>query len=248
MRAAPLRALILSDIHANLEAFRAVIDDANNRGGFDVLWCLGDLVSYGPGPVACLKLVQSHSFLAVAGNHDHAAVGKMSVESFNYAAKAAAHWTTSQLPEDEVEFLSGLPLGANNDPFTMVHGSLRDPLEEYLLDADSAEASLKLLTSRFLLVGHSHLPFICLENKGTPQFVEFTEDAVLSLTEERWIINPGCVGQPRDRDPRSSYAIYDDQATTIERHRVAYDIESTQDKMREAKLPEYLIERLKLGI
>ena len=184
----------------------------------------------------------------MAGNHDHAAVGKMSVESFNYAAKAAAHWTTSQLPEDEVEFLSGLPLGANNDPFTMVHGSLRDPLEEYLLDADSAEASLKLLTSRFLLVGHSHLPFICLENKGTPQFVEFTEDAVLSLTEERWIINPRCVGQPRDRDPRSSYAIYDDQATTIERHRVAYDIESTQDKMREAQLPEYLIERLKLGI
>ena len=171
MGAALLRALILSDIHANLEEFRAVIDDANNRGGFDVLWCLGDLVGYGPDPVACLKLVQSHSFLAVAGNHDHAAVGKMSVESFNYAAKAAAHWTTSQLPEDEVEFLSGLPLVANSDPFTMVHGSLRNPLEEYLLDADSAEASLKLLTSRFLLVGHSHLPFICLENKGAPQFV-----------------------------------------------------------------------------
>jgi len=186
MRAASLRALILSDIHANLEAFRAVIDDANNRGGFDVLWCLGDLVGYGPDPVACLKLVQSHSFRAAAGNHDHAAVGKMSVESFNYAAKAAAYWTTSQLLEDEVEFLSGLPVLANNDPFTMVHGSLTDPLEECLLDADSAEASSKLLTSRFLLVGHSHLAFICLENKGTPQFVEFTEDAVLSLTEERW--------------------------------------------------------------
>ena len=243
-----MRALILSDIHANLEAFRAVIDDANDRGGFDVLWCLGDLVGYGPDPVACLELVRSHPFLAVAGNHDHAAVGKMSVDSFNYAAKAAAHWTTSQLPEEEVEFLSELPLVVNNDPFTMVHGSLRAPLEEYLLDADSAAASLKLLTSRFLLVGHSHFPFISLENNGSPKFVEFAEDAVLALTEERWIIKPGCVGQPRDRDPRSSYAIYDDQATTIERHRVAYDIESTQNKMREAQLPEYLIKRLMLGV
>ena len=90
-----MRALILSDIHANLEALRAVIDDANNRGGFDVLWCLGDLLGNGPDPVACLKLVQSHSFLAVAGNHDHASVGKMSVDSFNYAAKVAAYCTTS---------------------------------------------------------------------------------------------------------------------------------------------------------
>ena len=243
-----MRALILSDIHSNLEAFRAVIDDANSRGGFDVLWCLGDLVGYGPDPVACLKLVRSHSFLAVAGNHDYAAVGKMSVDAFNYAAKAAANWTTSQLSQDEVEFLSGLPLVAKNEPFTMVHGSLRDPLEEYLLDADSAEASLKLLASRFLLVGHSHFPFLCLESQGTPQFVEFTEDAVLSLTDERWIINPGSVGQPRDRDPRSSYAIYDDQGMTIQRLRVEYDIEGTQDKMREAHLPDYLIERLKFGI
>lgn len=243
-----MRALILSDIHANLEAFRAVIDDAKNRGGYDVLWCLGDLVGYGPDPVACLKLVQSHSFLAVAGNHDYASVGKMSVDSFNYAAKAAANWTTSQLSQEEVDFLSRLPLVANKDPFTMVHGSLRDPLEEYLLDADAAEASLKLLESRFLLVGHSHFPFLCLENQGTPRFVEFTEDAVISLTEERWIINPGCVGQPRDRNPRSSYAIYDDQRQSIERHRVDYDIESTQNKMREAKLPDYLIERLKFGI
>ena len=161
---------------------------------------------------------------------------------------AAANWTTSQLSQSEVDFLSGLSLVANHEPFTMVHGSLRDPLEEYLLDADAAEASLKLLATRFLLVGHSHFPFLCLENESTPQFVEFTEDAVLPLTEQRWIINPGSTGQPRDRDPRSSYAIYDDQDATIERHRVEYDIEGTQSKMQEAHLPEYLIERLKFGI
>ena len=243
-----MRALILSDIHANLEALSAVIDDASSRGGFDVLWCLGDLVGYGPDQGPCLTLVRSHSFVAVAGNHDYASVGKMSVDAFNYAAKAASNWTTGQLSQSEVDFLSGLPLVANHEPFTMVHGSLRDPLEEYLLDADAAEASLKLLATRFLLVGHSHFPFLCLENQSTPQFVEFTEDAVLPLTEERWIINPGSTGQPRDRDPRSSYAIYDDQNVTIERHRVEYDIESTQNKMREAELPEYLIERLKFGI
>ena len=180
-----MRALILSDIHANLEALSAVIDDASSRGGFDVLWCLGDLVGYGPDPGPCLTLVRSHSFVAVAGNHDYASVGKMSVDAFNYAAKAAANWTTGQLSQSEVDFLSGLPLVANHEPFTMVHGSLRDPLEEYLLDADAAEASLKLLATRFLLVGHSYFPFLCLENQSTPQFVEFTEDAVLPLTEER---------------------------------------------------------------
>ena len=243
-----MRALILSDIHANLEALNAVIDDANNRGGFDMLWCLGDLVGYGPDPSACLGMVRRYALLAVAGNHDYAAVGKMSVEEFNYAAKAAAHWTTSQLSEDEAEFLSGLPLVANSDPFTLVHGSLRDPLEEYLLDQDSAMATLELLSSRFLLVGHSHFPFLCQENKGSPEFVSFTEDEIVPLTEERWIINPGCVGQPRDRDPRSSYAIFDERQMTIQRHRVEYDIEGTQNKMRQAQLPQYLIERLKFGI
>ena len=243
-----MRALILSDIHANLAALRSVVDDATSRGGFDIIWSLGDVVGYGPDPGACLELIRGYPLLAVAGNHDYAAVGKMSVDDFNYAAKAAATWTTKQLSEDEAEFLGGLPLTANSDPFTLVHGSLRDPLEEYLLDEDSALATLELLSSRFCLIGHSHFPFLCMENEGSPQFVQFTEDAVYSLGEERWIINPGCVGQPRDRDPRSSYAIHDSDGMTIQRHRVEYDIEETQEKMRKAQLPQYLIERLKHGI
>ena len=243
-----MRALILSDIHANLAALRSVVDDATSRGGFDIIWSLGDVVGYGPDPGACLELIRGYPLLAVAGNHDYAAVGKMSVDDFNYAAKAAATWTTNQLSEDEAEFLGGLPLTANSDPFTLVHGSLRDPLEEYLLDEDSALATLELLSSRFCLIGHSHFPFLCMENGGSPQFVQFTEDAVYPLGEERWIINPGCVGQPRDRDPRSSYAIHDSDGMTIQRHRVEYDIEETQEKMRKAQLPQYLIERLKHGI
>ena len=243
-----MRALILSDIHSNLEALQAVLDDAIGRGGFDQLWCLGDMVGYGPDPGPCLDVVRRYSLVAVAGNHDYAAVGKRTVDDFNYAAKAAAHWTTSQLSKADAEFLAQLPLTVSCDPFTLVHGSLRDPLEEYLVDPDSALATLDLLSSRFCLVGHSHFPFICIENRGVPEFVQFTEDMVFPLEEERWIINPGCVGQPRDRDPRPSYAIYDSHQMTIERHRVDYDIEKTQEKMREAKLPQYLIERLKHGI
>ena len=243
-----MRALILADIHSNLEALNAVLDDAVTHGGFDQIWCLGDTVGYGPDPSACLELVQRYPLLAVAGNHDFAAVGKMSTDDFNYAAKAAALWTTSQLSEVDAGFLGELPLTAIAEPFTLVHGSLRDPLEEYLLDQQAAQATLDLLSSRFCLVGHSHYPFLCLENEGSPQFVQFTEDAVYSLGEERWIINPGCVGQPRDRDPRSSYAIYDSQQMSIQRHRVNYDIPQTQAKMRQAGLPQHLIERLKHGI
>ena len=243
-----MRALILSDIHSNLEALKAVIEDAESRGGFDIIWCLGDTVGYGPDPGPCLKLLRRHVLLAVAGNHDCAAVGKMGVEEFNYAAKAAALFTTKQLSDEESEFLSGLPLVVLADPFTLVHGTLRDPLVEYLLDQETALATLEMLTTRFCLVGHSHLSFLFRADQSPAEFFEFVEDESYPLEGERWIINPGAVGQPRDRDPRPSYAIYDSQGGTIERHRVVYDIPATQEKMRLAKLPHYLIQRLAHGI
>ena len=132
--------------------------------------------------------------------------------------------------------------------FTLVHGSLRAPLWEYLLEERAALATLELLETPYCLVGHSHIPFLCQETQGFPRFIEFTENTPFRLPEERWIINPGGVGQPRDRDPRPSYAIYDSDENTIERRRVAYDIAATQDKMRRARLPESLITRLDYGI
>ena len=242
-----MRALILSDIHSNLEALEAVIEDAEARGGFDIIWCLGDTVGYGPDPVPCLKLLRRHALLAVAGNHDYAAVGKMGVEEFNDAAKAAAHFTTTQLSDEESEFLAGLPLVALAEPFTLVHGTLRDPLLEYLLDQETAMVTLEMLTTPYCLVGHSHLPFLFRAEQFDPEFFEFVEDEHYPLEGDGWIINPGAVGQPRDRDPRSSYAIYDSQGGTIERHRVVYDIQATQEKMRLAQLPQYLIQRLAHG-
>jgi predicted phosphodiesterase len=243
-----VRALILSDIHSNLEALTAVLDDALSRGGFDSIWCLGDLVGYGPDPGPCLELLRGYDLLAVAGNHDHAAVGRVDIEYFNYAAKAAIQWTSEHLTAPEAEFLAGLPTVTVAEPFTLVHGSLRNHLEEYLLNRESALATLELLVTDFCLVGHSHVPFLCRENQGSPQFGQFVEDDVLLLGEERMIINPGSVGQPRDRDPRPSYAIYDSRQATIQRHRVTYAINQTQEKMQEANLPQYLIDRLSHGV
>ena len=243
-----VRALVVSDVHSNLEALDAVVADAAVRGGFDQVWCLGDAVGYGPDPGPCLALLRSYDLLAVAGNHDFAAVGKRTIADFNGAARAAAVWTINELSTEQSEFLAALPLTETREPFTLVHGSLRGPIDEYLLNAEAALATLELLQVRFCLVGHSHLPFICAENGGVPQFNQFVEDEVFPLGHERLIINPGSVGQPRDRDPRSSYAIYDESMQTIERHRVEYDIARTQDKMRSAGLPEYLIDRLDHGV
>ncbi len=257
-----MRAIILSDIHSNLEALEAVLTDAQARGGFQEVWCLGDTVGYGPDPGPCLDLLcpsaeglrpsaegpRCHNLRIVAGNHDHAAVGKLDVTEFNAAAAAAARWTAGQLSPAHAAFLAGLPLVVTQGAFTLVHGSLRAPLWEYLLEPEAALGTLERLTTRYCLVGHSHIPFICRENQGLPQFVEFTEDWTFTLGEERWIINPGGVGQPRDRDPRPSYAIYDSLPGTVARHRVTYPIAQTQEKMRRAGLPQTLIQRLDFGV
>ena len=243
-----VRTLVLSDIHANLEALETVIEDAARRGGFDQVWCLGDSVGYGPDPAPCLELLRSHDLVAVAGNHDQAAAGRRGVDDFNPAAGAAARWTARQLPASDAAFLAALPLTEKRGPFTLVHGSLRRPTEEYLLDNEAARATLALLRGRYCLVGHSHLPFVCSENGGYPRFEWFTNDKAYRLTDERVILNPGSVGQPRDLNPCAGYAVYDGARQTVEWRRVGYDIAKTQRKMRDAGLPDSLIDRLGHGI
>ena len=242
-----MRALIVSDIHSNLEAIRAVVADAETKGGFDEVWCLGDSVGYGPNPIECIDLLCSYPGACVAGNHDQAAVGTTSTFDFNPLAAAACHWTASQLPLQQADFLRSLPEVVQRDAFTLVHGSLRDPTREYLLDSEAAMATFRLLETQFCAVGHSHIPFICRELENRCLFDPFPEGEALALGEERWIINPGGVGQPRDGDPRPSYALYASKEGTIERHRVTYNIGATQEKMRQAGLPSPLIERLNYG-
>jgi len=247
-----MRALIVSDIHSNLEALEAVIADAQGRGGFDVIWCLGDSVGYGPDPAACLDLLQSFPLVAVAGNHDRAALDLRESADFNSAAAYSANWTARQLPEEHRGFLAGLPEVATAGAFTLVHGSLRAPLREYLLNEEAAASTFGRLTTRYCLVGHSHLPFLCLENRDGPRFVQFSEHEAFALDERRLIANAGSVGQPRDYDPRPSYAIYvqeyPESSGLMERHRVEYARAATQEKMRIAGLPRSLIDRLDHGV
>ena len=242
-----MRALIVGDIHSNLEAFQSVIEDAQERGGFDQIWSLGDLVGYGPSPSECIQLLRRYDSVSVAGNHDLASVGKLSLEAFNNYAAAANRWTSTVLSEEESEYLRGLPLKVEVEDFTIVHGSPRDPVWEYVVSPGAAAASFMHFKTTWCLVGHSHISFVCRPEEDTASFVEFPLDAPYALDTERLIINPGGVGQPRDGDPRASYAVYDSDQKAVFHHRAEYDVASTQEKMMERGLPRYLIERLPRG-
>ena len=243
-----MRAIILSDIHSNLEAFNAVLADAERRGGFDEVWCLGDTVGYGPDPGECIDLLIEHNYVSVVGNHDLAAAGTISTDDFNTHARIAADWTAARLTPDHATLLRSLPEVLRRESFTMVHGSLRFPVLEYLVSIEAAMGTFQLLETSFCLVGHSHVPFICRERDAGCSFEPFPEENPVDLGGERMIINPGGVGQPRDGDPRPSYALFDSQAGTISRYRIKYDIGVTQEKMRRVRLPEPLIRRLDFGV
>lgn len=241
-----MKALIVSDIHSNLEALTTVIADAGRNGGFDEVWALGDLVGYGPDPGACIELLREHDARCVAGNHDLAVSGRIGLEWFNDYAAEAARWTIGQLGETELEYLRALPLRMEMHGFTAVHGSPRDPVWEYVVNSASALAAFEDIETRLCLVGHSHVPFVCRLEGGAPAF-RLATGRPEDLREGRAIVNPGSVGQPRDGDARSSYAVYDSDSGTVTHRRVEYDIAATQRKMHERGLPHYLAERLTYG-
>ena len=204
-----MRVAILSDIHSNLNAFQAVLRHIESKGSPDKLWCLGDIVGYGPDPHACIELVQQYSNICVAGNHDLAAVGGISTADFNEAAARANQWTAQQLTEDDHEYLQFLPLTLSDGPFTLVHGSPREPVWEYLFTPHAALENFPVFTTPYCLVGHTHVPVIFQYDNDSVSMLEFPENDILHLADTRLIINPGGVGQPRDHDPRASYAIYE---------------------------------------
>jgi len=241
-----MKVLVIGDIHGNLEAFQSVLTHAASNGGFHAIWCLGDVVGYGPDPGPCLDLLQEHSPTVVAGNHDRASVGLLGLEEFNYYAAEACRWTAARLSETQKTYLMRLPLVFHQEPFTLVHGSLRDPVWEYLVDAEAARATFALLETRHCLVAHSHIPFVCL-GEELPDFERLPVGVAVRLGETRVIVNPGSVGQPRDGDPRAAYILYDTDGGTITLQRVEYDIPATQKKMAAAGLPHPLISRLAVG-
>lgn len=242
-----MRYAIVADIHSNLTAFNAVLDDIQRRGGVDELWCLGDVVGYGPDPHRCLELLRQQKHICVAGNHDWAAIGRIDTAYFNPAAAEACHWTARQLTAEDRQYLESLPLVLEQGDFTLAHGSPREPIWEYILSDVSAWENLACFKTPFCLVGHSHVPFVFEHGERHDQFRALDDNAVLMLGENRLIINPGSVGQPRDGDPRASYAIYDSEAESVVHHRVGYDISAAQSRMGEYGLPESLVRRLSFG-
>lgn len=244
-----MRYAIIGDMHANLAAFTAVLDDIERRGGVEKVWCLGDIVGYGPDPHECIELLRQTNHICVAGNHDWAAISKIDTAEFNPDAAAACHWTAQQLSSADVEYLENLPLVIEEDDFTLVHGSPREPIWEYLISNGIAKENFAHFKSQFCLVGHSHAPLVFSYNEsGACSSSQFSANIGLALGRNRLIINPGGVGQPRDSDPRASYAIYDSETRLIRLYRVPYDIRSTQDKMVAYGLPMRLVSRLSYGV
>jgi len=260
-----VRVLIVSDIHANLAALEAVLRDATAAGPIEAVWNLGDCVGYGPQPGECIARLRELGALMVAGNHERAATGAISTADFNPNAAAAAAWTRDQLSGEEKSYLDALPevaeqrvgqdpslkAGASAAEFTLVHGTLREPIWEYLNSHEAAIGHLRLQETALGLVGHTHVPMLVVEDESSAQGCELyrlADGEAVDLTPERKIvINPGSVGQPRDRDPRASYAVYDTEQAAVTLHRVEYDIGATQALMEAAGLPRWLIERLEVG-
>ena len=244
-----MRYAIIADIHANLTAFTAVLDDIKRRGGVEEVWCLGDIVGYGPDPCQCIELLRQYNHVCVAGNHDWAAIGKLPTSEFNPDAAIACRWTGQQLSPEDIDYLEKLPLVVQKEDFTLVHGSPREPIWEYLISVSSANENFAYFQSQLCLVGHSHIPLIFRFNEsGACVFSQFTPNVGLMLGKNRLIINPGGVGQPRDGDPRASYAIYDNETRLVKLYRVAYDISVTQTRMVKHNLPMRLVTRLSYGM
>jgi diadenosine tetraphosphatase ApaH/serine/threonine PP2A family protein phosphatase len=242
-----MRYAILADIHANLAAFQAVLEDIRVNGGVDEIWCLGDIVGYGPEPRECLALVEKHCTICVSGNHDLGAIGKLDLSYFNPAAAEACQWTAAQLNPVDTRYLEDLPAEAEVGDFMLVHGSPSEPSLEYIITAGIAEKNFALFNNKFCLVGHSHLPAAYKLEGNTTQSIHLTVGIGLVMHAHRMIVNPGSVGQPRDGDPRASYAIYDSEGMMLRLYRVEYNIGAAQDKMMQAGLPVPLITRLEQG-
>lgn len=244
-----MRVLVLSDIHANLAALERVLEDA--AGAYDLVWCLGDIVGYGPEPDACVAAIRALNALCVVGNHDWAVLQRMDVDDFNPEARNAVIWTRDHISRDNLVWLGSLPdQPLTRGEFTLTHGSPRDPVWEYMLYPSTAQANFQHFTTRCCLVGHTHVPALHLLNPENPKVrtLALLPGQVLSLQNGwRAILNPGSVGQPRDNDPRAAYALLDTEKFTWEVRRVTYPVEVTQARMRAVGLPERLINRLAYG-
>jgi diadenosine tetraphosphatase ApaH/serine/threonine PP2A family protein phosphatase len=239
--------LVLSDIHANLEALEAVLADA---GSWDEVWFLGDAVGYGPDPNACVERLQALSpAYWLAGNHDWAALGRMDLAEFNPDAQAAALWTGRSLSAGVRAQLEAVAprLDLPDGRYTLVHASPRHPIWEYIVDVATASENFEAFEAPIGLFGHTHVPVIYEQAVDGTLRLPVPLGERLASAGGRWLVNPGSVGQPRDGDPRASYLMLDPASGEVTFHRVAYDIAAVQAKILDAGLPPRLAARLAYG-
>ncbi|MDX6439467.1 MAG: hypothetical protein QOF45_2050 [Gaiellaceae bacterium] len=242
-----MRTAVVSDVHANLHALEAVLAEVD-QGGFDQLWCLGDVVGYGPRPNECVAILQERTAICLAGNHDLVVLGKISIATFAGEAGAAAVWTREVLDEPARAFLATLAPSALTTGAELFHGSPRDPVWDYVLSEDAARWTFAATSAPLVLVGHSH---VALELAGDGMEVRGGQAAAgttLDLAAARRLLNPGSVGQPRDGDPRAAWLEIDNSSGRATFRRTEYPVERTQSEMRERGLPEALAARLEHGI
>jgi predicted phosphodiesterase len=245
-----VRYLIVSDLHANLEALHAVV--AQSAGGYDRALCCGDLVGYGPDPNPVCDWVRMNCAAAVRGNHDRASTGQDDLEWFNPVARNAAMWTLRTLSKENSAFIVGLPRGpVTIESFQLFHGSPYDE-DEYVVAAGEAGQAFTYMETRVAFFGHTHVQGGFIWNQSRVETIlrissNSDSQSLLIDPECAYMINPGSAGQPRDGDPRAAYAIYDTDAKEVTYRRVVYDIATAQKKIRDAGLPPILADRLAVG-
>jgi diadenosine tetraphosphatase ApaH/serine/threonine PP2A family protein phosphatase len=240
-----VRYAILSDIHGNLEALQAVI--AHAARDVDACLCLGDVVGYGADPEPCIELVAERCQAVVGGNHEHAVAGLLGLDWFNPWARAACEWTRERLDEPHRAWLGALPLMCEVEDATLVHASPARPEEwEYLVSAEDGYAAFEAFSTRLCFVGHSHVAGVWRQGSWGRDHWPRGHDLDLDAGC-RYLVNVGSVGQPRDRDPRAAYAVWDTEARRISFQRVSYDVRAAGTKILEAGLPQYLADRLAQG-
>jgi diadenosine tetraphosphatase ApaH/serine/threonine PP2A family protein phosphatase len=242
-----VRVAVISDIHANGQALQAVLADVDGSR-VDELWCLGDVVGYGPDPNGCCAIVRERAALCLVGNHDLAALGAVGTEDFNAEAAAATEWTRAQLDDESRAFLSGLEPQGARDGVELFHASPLDPVWDYVLTYQGALLALEATTAPLVLVGHTHVPIAMALEGGAAGGGHAVAGTVTELGGTRRLLNPGSVGQPRDGDPRAAWLLLDLDAGTAGFRRVGYPVAETQAAMHAAGLPPALAQRLEHGL
>jgi predicted phosphodiesterase len=243
-----MRLAIISDIHSNLPALEAVLAEIEDSGA-DEVWCLGDVVGYGAQPDECARIVSERCAVSLVGNHDLAVLDEIEVSAFSPSAADAVTWTKANAAPETLEFLRGLKPSDEDREVALYHASPRDPVWEYVLWTDQAAECIAKQSARVSLIGHSHVALFFVEPEGDSDARGAHAEAgtTLEIGDQRWLINPGSVGQPRDGDPRAAWLELDTDAWTAAYRRTPYEIERAAESIADAGLPEQLGARLYVG-